>query len=292
MIERRTLAAGLVVATMAGTPGWGQNRAAPRPPTIEHDPVTLAVRGQPLSILARVTRGTAPIRSVTLHYAPSRDAAPVKQTMSASGAALYTGTVPETHFRDAARLYYYIEVIDAQEEWAETPWQEVRVQDPRSATQPVVEPSTPGGASRPPAQGGGMSTGKWIAGGALAAGAAVAIFAAADSGGGGGGTSPNGGTDPTDPPPEDPEECTDEDVIGTWLSIDQDAAPGFRILADGSALFFAPPDGEPDTGGWGRVACQVTLIPLLPGSSYRGTATLAPDKASLSLNGSTFVKTP
>lgn len=292
----RSLAAAGWLAAVAAASSWAQSAAVPEPPSISHEPVTLAVRGQPLSILARVTPGAAPIRTVNLYYGPSRDAAPVQVAMSSSGAAMYLGTIPASHFQSSSSIFYYIEVIDAQEEWAETPWQEVRVQDPRSVTESVVkDPLVPAG--RPPApRQGGMTTGKWIAGGALAAGAAVAIIAATDSGGGGGSSNNNGDPPPPppdddDPPPDDdPIDCTDDDVVGTWLSLDQTVAPGFRILADGSTLFFAPPDGEPDTGSWGRIGCTLTLIPLNPDSVYRGTGILSGDRTTLTINGSIFAK--
>jgi len=43
-----------------------------RPPTIKHEPVTVAVRGQPITILANVTDDSGLVKSVTLFYSPPR----------------------------------------------------------------------------------------------------------------------------------------------------------------------------------------------------------------------------
>jgi hypothetical protein len=293
----------LLVFVMTAGQCVAQSAPPPKPPSISHDPVTLAAQGQPLTVLARITPGSGRIRTATLHYSTSRDSAPIKQVMTTSGAGMYLGTIPARHLTGVTSLRYYIEAVDENEEWSETQWQDVRVGGGRSVTEPVILANGSGARG---SSGTGISKGKLIAGGALAAGAAIAIVAASDSGGGGGGGAstnapppdPSPTPDPTpspdpDPVPEPdptPTDCVEADAVGTWINTNPTFAPGFRIQADGSAIFFAPPDGDPDTGSWGLVGCSLTLIPLNTNSVYRTTGSISADKTSFTASGATFIK--
>lgn len=282
-------------------------------PTIQHEPINMAMENQPISILAKVNPGSAPVQSVVLHYSQSRDASPIKQLMTPTGDDMYVATIPAQHLGGAPTVYYYIEVIDRSEEWAETTWHQVQIRREVTGTPPPVAPpvtSTPAvepsiithdaRPTQPPVQVDGSrpqktddsDTMKWIAGGALAAGAAVAIVAAADSGGGGGGGStppPMDMDDGTDTNMTDTVVCTSADVTGIWQSPNP-SAPGFQLSADFSAQFFTAP-GEPlDPGSWRLADCMITLSPS-SNNAYQGTGTLSDDKTTLDLNGIPFVKT-
>ncbi len=276
-----------------------QSPPAPRPPSISHDPVTLAAKGQPLTLLARITPGSGRIRTATLHYSTSRDSAPIKQVMSSSGAGMYVGTIPAQHISGVSSLRYYIEAMDENEEWSETQWQDVRVGGGRAVTEPVILSNGSGGRG---SSGSSLSKKQLVVGGALAAGAAIAIVAASDSGGGGGGGSnsntnapdpeptPDPDPEPTPEPEPAPTDCVEADAAGTWINTNPTFAPGFRIQSDGSAIFFAPPEGDPDTGSWGLVGCDLTLIPSNTNSPYRTTGSIGSDKTTFTASGATFIK--
>lgn len=281
-------AAWVLVFVMTVGHSIAQSAPAPRPPSISHEPVTLAASGQPLTILARITPGSGRIRTATLHYSISRDAAPIKQVMTSSGAGMYVGTIPAQHVSGISSLRYYIEAVDENEEWSETQWQDVRVGSGRAVTEPVILSNGSGAGG----SGSTFTKKQVLVGGALAAGAAIAIVAASDSGGGGGGgASTNAPTpDPTPDPGPAPTDCEEADAVGTWINTNPTFAPGFRIQSDGSALFFAPPEGDPDTGSWGLVGCKLTLIPLNTNSPYRTTGDIGSDKTTFTASGATFIK--
>ncbi|MDD4873102.1 MAG: hypothetical protein PHR77_21320 [Kiritimatiellae bacterium] len=190
-----------------------QNKPSNRPPVIKHEPVTTAVRGQSISIRAVLTDDSDTLKSVTLFYTTSKDAAPFKITMQSAGAGLYFGSIPSSLIKGVSELSYYIEALDEQDVASETPWYTVKFQTPQpSASQPI--PSQTPLVVQPPAQRPPSSTPtkqiepkkeswSWkgpaiIAGGAAAVvgGAILAANASgSDGGGGGGGTSiTNAGT--------------------------------------------------------------------------------------------------
>jgi hypothetical protein len=97
-------------------------------PRIEHTPVTVGVRGQPLMVRARVAGPERSVKSVTLFYSTSKDAAPFSVPMQATGAGAYVGTVPGGILATLDRVTYYLAAEDAAGSTAETPWYTVRIQ--------------------------------------------------------------------------------------------------------------------------------------------------------------------
>ena len=310
MWKRTGYLAALGVGVVAGA-ALAQNEALPK---IRHEPVKVAVKGQPISILARVTPGSARIKSVTLHHTTSRDAAPLKQEMTSSGGGIYAGSIPAHHFTTAPRLSYYIEAVDENDEWAETRWHEVQVQTSRPEKVPVVIDHTPERTAVTRVEAGrndadtrvpagrrpvredrqGISTTTMIIGGVLAAGAGVAI--AAGVGGGGGGGDNGGGGEPMDAGDTgggdaDPaaDSCTDAEAVGTWVGITDPArAPGFALFVDNSAQFLIELGGLPAVGSWILVGCDLTLFPPGTNEVYRGTGSLSDDRLSVTINGFTY----
>ena len=166
-----------------------------RPPTIKHEPVTVAVRGQPITILANVTDDSGLVKSVTMFYSASKDAAPFRSPMKSSGTSLYYGTIPAGMISSASSISYYIEALDYVDAAQETAWHTIAIKD---ATAPVktVEPSpanvsaAPIAASVPASKSSGPSA---LTVGAIAVGGAAVVGGAVLLAIGGGGSSSDGG---------------------------------------------------------------------------------------------------
>ena len=278
---------------------------AATPPRIEHQPVNVAAEGHAISILAHVKPGGARLKTVTLHYAPSRDASPLKQAMTHSGRGVYVGTIPAAYLGKTPKMSYYIEAVDEREEWAETQWHEIQILKARPEPAALIDrtservpvkrspyaqaPVTPGNA-----EGAGISTTTWVIGG-LAAGAAIAIAAAA----GGGGRSAiatnamtvTGGGGNDGPSETNTVTCTRTDPVGTWIGVtDPVIAPGFALFPDNSGQFLDELGGTPGVGSWTLVGCDLTLFPTGTNIVYRGTGTISDDKSSVTINGFTYRK--
>ena len=71
--------------------------------SIKHDPVRVALPGQ--SIAVRATILGAPPRSVSLFFTPSRDVAPFRLPMRASGEGVYAVTIPELNLAGLREVY-------------------------------------------------------------------------------------------------------------------------------------------------------------------------------------------
>ena len=179
-----TLWALLAVAWLAG-----QGAKPVEAPHIAHDPVGVALRGQPITVLAQIS-SAAPIKSVLLHYTLSKDASPFKLAMQSAGPAIFTGTIPATLLGNAAHVSYYIEAIDARDAAAETPWYMVQIKGTGDALAAPTAITTPA-----PAMGTSTDTNRSsYVGAALIAGGALAVVGAglyvasrgssSDSGGG------------------------------------------------------------------------------------------------------------
>ncbi|MFH0880088.1 MAG: hypothetical protein V2A34_10285 [Lentisphaerota bacterium] len=157
-----------------------QDTAIHKAPTISHDPVKVAVRGQPLSIIANVRDDEGEVKSVSLYYTLSKNAAPFKSVMQSSGANMYYGSIPAHLLSGTPEISYYLEAVDHTEEMAETPWYLVTIKDaqssepppkPKPAPKPEKIPATPAGPSAPAAEknkGTSLMTIGLIAGGAAA----------------------------------------------------------------------------------------------------------------------------
>lgn len=196
------LLAVLAVATVMPRPS---DAASPyyRGPVIRHEPVTVAAAGQPLVIRAVVTSEFAAIKSVTLFYGASKDAAPFKVPMRASGSAAYVGTIPAAMMTGHDHLSYYIEAMDDLDAASETPWQAVQIRSsttPLPATHPATaQQPAAGSAPAEPARPFWKKPAVWIGGAALVAAGTVAALSSGGGGGGSGGggsgtTTTNSGT--------------------------------------------------------------------------------------------------
>jgi len=169
--------------------------------TITHSPASFAIKGQPLTLRAKVTGGSGGIDVVTLYYALSRDAAPFPVPMASSGMDMYVGTIETGLLSGLSSLSYYIEAQDRGGLLEETPWYDVQFRDPEAQPAAVAPPKAPSasgtkaGTRTAVEEEDGMSgtTMALIAGGAVALGAG-AYFIADGGGGGGGGETSNSDT--------------------------------------------------------------------------------------------------
>ena len=142
-------------------PGVAALAAGERVPTIKHEPVAAAVRGQPISIRA-VVQDDSGLCQVTLFYTPSRDAAPFKTPMQPVGAGSYVGSIPAAVV-SGREVFYYIEAVDEEANVAETPWYSIRLETAADAS--PGEDETKG--ARP--------TSKWVKPAFYAGGAAALV---------------------------------------------------------------------------------------------------------------------
>lgn len=162
-------------------------------PVITHTPVKWGVKGQPLTLKARVNGGVGGIENVTLYYALFRDAAPFRVTMSTSGMGLYVGTIEAGLLTGVSSISYYIEAQDKEGTLEESPWYDVTFKDPEPGQGKRTGAVTPTGGTASEEESSAMTLGL-IAGGAAAI--AVGAYVISDSGGsddGGGGG--GGGSD-------------------------------------------------------------------------------------------------
>ena len=176
-LKLKTISAALALVLLA-TPGFGA-------PTIVHDPIKVAEKGQPLGVKATVRDTAARVETVSLFYASSR------------------GMTPGHMMGPGAQMFYYIQAENADGEVRDTDWQTVKLVE--SGVAPEAIPSASSVARKaqqqaaPAAQGttaapAPAKSGKSkyllpaavIVGGGLAIGGALAI-ATYDSGGGGDG---------------------------------------------------------------------------------------------------------
>ena len=282
-VIRHPLARGLTLIlawVTAAAPLAAQERTMG--PVIRHQPVTAAVRGQPLGVSALVQAQGAPVERVTLYYTRSRDASPSKVSMVNTGGGTFLGTLPSYHLARGDVMWYYIEAIDGNDEWSETSWQRITLVDSDQAAQAAATTRAPAPVQvEPQPSRSGPSTRAVIIGGAVVAGAAIAVAAAASSGGGGGG---GGGGSSSDA-------CSIDNVIGTWTGTNPSAAPGFVLNRNFTAVFFDAAGAAPDTGAWGLTDCVLTLSPSSPSNDvYRGSGNLASDSRSVTINGNTYTR--
>jgi hypothetical protein len=169
----------LLCSWLAATASAGDQN---RPPTIKHEPVTVAVRGQPITILANVTDDSGLVKSVTLFYSPSKDAAPFRSPMKSSGTSLYYGTIPAGMISSGGSISYYIEALDYVDAAQETAWHMIQIKDPSAPEKTVDSKPADISASQVHKQSGPSA----LTVGAIAVGAAAAVGGAvllANSGG-------------------------------------------------------------------------------------------------------------
>lgn len=246
-------------------------------PVLAHEPVSVAVQGEPLTILTRVATLGSPVRSVTLHYSLSKDGSPASESMNSTGQGVYIGTIPANLFRTANSIWYYIEAVDEADEWAETSWHQVLIKrsdalepppfaNPAGGTRPnVAVPASATAPARAPVidnrpEKDGFATPAVVVGGAVLVGAGVIAAIASSDGGSGGGASDTPPAVETGTPPETSLDCVESDLTGAWSG--SDPAPRFTLFANNSALFDFP-DGETVGGSWtlGPGNCVINLMP-------------------------------
>ena len=130
-LKRKTLSALLALVLLA-TPGFGV-------PTIVHDPIKVAQKGQPLGVRATVRDTAARVDTVSLFYAASRGMTPFRVAMASSGAGAWYATIPGHMMGPGAQMFYYIQAENADGETRETDWQTVKLVD--SGVAPEAIPS-------------------------------------------------------------------------------------------------------------------------------------------------------
>ena len=182
---------GCLLAAASTVTALAQNALTNQPPIIRHEPVTLAQDGQPLTVRAFVSDDSGQIRSVTLFYSTSRDAAPSRVAMENSGAGSFFGTIPPAMLVGGKTIAYYIEALDMNNAATETPWYTIIVRSAGDTSKPSFSSNTAtSSAVMAPAQRPLWRHPAVLAGGAaLVVGGTVAAIAL----GGGGGSSGGGG---------------------------------------------------------------------------------------------------
>lgn len=175
------------------------------PLRITHSPAPFAVKGQPITLRARVAGGVGGVSNVTLFYALFRDAAPFRVAMTPSGMDMYVGTIGAGLLSGLASISYYIEAQDSEGSLEETAWYDVQFKDP-AAPSAVLPPAgnssvkSVAPTTGAPADGGEKSSAVTIgliAGGAVALGAGAYFISDSGGDGGGGGDTNTNITDNT-----------------------------------------------------------------------------------------------
>ena len=169
-IEKTITSAALALAVLAFPLSGAENTA----PVVKHQPVSVGVQGQPISVRATVSDDTA-VKAVTLFYSTSKDVAPFKLQMQAAGSGLYVCTIPANLISRAAQVSYYIEALDDIDTASETPWYVVKLQAPGATAATGAAGATGTGGTEPEKKS-SWKTPALIAGGTLLlAGGAYAI---------------------------------------------------------------------------------------------------------------------
>lgn len=188
--------------------------------SISHDAIPFAVRGQPLTLKAKVGGAEEP-EAVTLYYALFRDAAPFRVPMKATGLGYYVGTIESSVVSGVDSFSYYIEAQDKNGAITETPWYEVPIRKAESKNEsapaasaglPMPRPAGP--AAPAPVMAASVEhqakpdsrEGSWKTPALIAGGAAVVLggaYAISEGGGSSGGSDDDndggGGEEPADP---------------------------------------------------------------------------------------------
>ena len=133
----------IILYSLTNSPCLAQNKPTNRPPVIKHEAISTAVKGQSISVRAVVTSQPSSIKSVTLLYTQSKDAAPFKIAMQEAGAGSYFGVIPSSLIKGLNEFSYYIEAIDVNEMVSETPWHTVKLQVPQQSVAPPIQSAPP-----------------------------------------------------------------------------------------------------------------------------------------------------
>lgn len=221
-MKRRTTVWVLAVLAWAWL-GWGAAREASARPVISHDPVRVAVKGQPLGLRAVVRDAGGRVTAVSVYYAASRGMTPFRMDMNTAGAGIWYGSIPGHLIGPGDELLYYVHAENSEGEGADTGWTTVKVvEDGVGADEMPSASEVAQSAQRAAAAGAGSGSGAaaagtskpaeqkpaakeggskryWVpvaivAGGAAAIGGGIALASSGGGGGHGGGSGSGGGT--------------------------------------------------------------------------------------------------
>lgn len=212
--------------------------------TISHDPVPFAVKGQPLTLRAKVEGGREP-HTVTLYYQLFKDAAPFRVAMKSTGLGYYVGAIEANLLVGVDSVSYYVEAQDADGLLAETEWYTVKLRDPRPSDRQVpavIPPPAPAPAGPAPEIPVSQTdeAPSWRTPALIAGGAAVVLGGAyllSQSGGGGDDGSGSGGGSSTNAPGNYAGTvtlCTTPPAASTTCQTDP-----FQLLIDSRNIVFS-----------------------------------------------------
>ena len=186
-------------------------------PVIVHDPVRVAVKGEPLGLRATVRDAGGRVSGVSVFYASSRGMTPFRRDLTTTGAGIWFGTIPGHLIGPGSNLFYYVHADNLEGESADTDWITVRVIEPgmtaenmpsvqsvaresqRAASAAAAADRGQAGAPAEP-EASASDRGKYwipaavIVGGAAAIGGGIALANHSSGGGGGDGGGGSGGT--------------------------------------------------------------------------------------------------
>ena len=274
----------------------GAVEAEDLPPSIDHTPIAIAVHGQSIVVRAKVASVAHRVKTVTLFYTASRDAAPFRIPMQNSGAAAYTGAIPAELFAGLSRLFYYIEARDDLDAATETPWYtvEVKVLDAQAQAAAAASPT-----NGPPEKG----RSRWlmptlVAGGALLAGGAVTALAIRNKGTSSDSTSRNTSTNYVGTyrgtattcyqEPASPTTCTSGGItitINRDLTVtSDDLKPGTHLQATLSGAYFVMTYTSTDSSRPTEIVYLGTLVDTRILGTIQGTADTSIGAATYSGN--------
>ncbi|HEY8240591.1 MAG TPA: hypothetical protein VIH35_04050, partial [Kiritimatiellia bacterium] len=174
----------MLALCLATGPAWAQETKANKAPQISHEPVTTAVRGQGITLKAKVTDDSGAVEAVTLYYTLSKDAAPFQVPMKSVGLDLFLGTIEAGVLSGINSISYYIDAQDSLGATTETPWRLIEMRDPKKgadAGTPVAKigPTEEEGSSWP-----------YVVGAVVVVGGGALLLAGSGGGGGGGSSDP------------------------------------------------------------------------------------------------------
>jgi hypothetical protein len=216
--------------------------------SIAHDPVPFAVRGQALTLKAKITGADEP-QSVTLYYALFRDAAPFRVSMKATGLGYYVGTIDASLVAGVDTVSYYIEAQDKNGSITETAWNDVPFRRAETKSAVVMPAPMPAGPAAPApiiaAPGERRASvekeSSWKTPALIVGGAAVVLggaYALSQGGGGSAGDDGGGGGGTTNDP-----QGTYEGTVTTCLSntggVNACDSTGMSIVIDKNGVVFS-----------------------------------------------------
>ena len=145
--------------------------AASAKPVIVHDPVQVAVKGEPLGLRATVRDAGGRVSSVSVFYASSRGMTPFRRDLSTTGAGIWFGTIPGHLIGPGSNLFYYVHADNMEGESTDTEWVSVKVIEPGIAAEDIPSATSVAQQSQRAAS---DSAAKPVAGAAKRPGAATA----------------------------------------------------------------------------------------------------------------------